>query len=58
MIRVGTKTLGLLVAGTIFGGVALSAGLGLWKTQGSKEPAAIRSGEFAGLPSPSDIRGS
>lgn len=58
MIRIGTKALGLLVAGTIFGGIALSAALGLWKTQGSKEPAAIRSGEFAGLPSPSDIRGS
>ncbi|MBL8967934.1 MAG: 4Fe-4S binding protein, partial [Spirochaetaceae bacterium] len=58
MIRIGTKALGLAVAATIFGGIALSAGLGLWKTQGSKDPAVIKSGEFAGLPSPSDIRGS
>ncbi len=58
MIRVNTRTLGVLVLGAVFGGIALSAGLGLWKTQNTKEPARIKTGEFAGMPSPGDIRGS
>jgi hypothetical protein len=32
--------------------------LGMWNTESSKQPALIKSGDFAGLPSPSDIRGS
>jgi len=42
----------------MFGGIGLSAALDLWKTTSTKEPAKIKTGEFAGLPSPSDIRGS
>lgn len=58
MIAIKTKTLGIVAVAVIFGGIAASAGLGLWKTTSSKEPAKIKSGEFSGMPSPSDIRGS
>lgn len=58
MITIKTKVLGIVAVAVIFGGIAASAGLGLWKTTSSKEPAKIKSGEFSGMPSPSDIRGS
>jgi hypothetical protein len=58
MIAIKTRTVGALTVAAIFGGIALSAALGLWKTTNTKEPIAIKSGEFAGMPNPSDIRGS
>lgn len=58
MIALKTRTLGILTVAIMLGGIALSAGLGLWKTTATKEPAKIRSGEFSGMPNPSDIRGS
>ena len=58
MIAIKTRVLGIASAAIVFGGIALSAALGLWKTTVSKEPARIESGEFAGMPNPSDIRGS
>jgi hypothetical protein len=36
----------------------LSVASGLWNTTSSKQPALIKSGEFAGLANPADIRGS
>jgi hypothetical protein len=42
----------------MFGGIALSSALNLWKTEGSKEPVKFSQGQFAGQPNPSDIRGS
>jgi hypothetical protein len=42
----------------IFGGIFLSQQLGWWKTSGSKTPATIKSGEYAGTADPMDIRGS
>jgi polyferredoxin len=42
----------------LFGGIGVSALIGVWKISSTKEPAAIRSGEFVGMPNPSDIRGS
>jgi hypothetical protein len=58
MIAIKTRTVGILTVAAIFGGIALSAALGLWRTTNAKEPVAIKSGEFAGMPNPSDIRGS
>lgn len=40
------------------GGILLASALGFWVTESTKEPAKIKTGEFAGMPNPSDIRGS
>lgn len=58
MIRVRTLPVAILVFVGVFGGVWLSVGLGYWRTTSSKEPVRISEGEFAGMPSPADIRGS
>jgi hypothetical protein len=58
MIAIKTRALGATVVAAVIGGIALSAALGLWKTANAKEPVKIKSGEFAGLPNPADIRGS
>lgn len=42
----------------IFGGIFASQQLGWWKTEGSKTPATINSGIYAGTADPADIRGS
>ncbi len=39
-------------------GIAGANLLGVWKTTNTKEPVKIKTGEFAGLPNPADIRGS
>ena len=39
-------------------GIAGANLLGVWKTTNTKEPVKIKTGEFAGLPDPADIRGS
>ena len=48
----------VIVVAVIFGGIAGSAALNLWRTMSNKMPARIASGEFAGQNNPSDIRGS
>ena len=53
-----TKTVGIVAVVVLLGGILLSMLIGLWNTESSKQPVLIREGEFAGLPSPSDIRGS
>ncbi len=58
MIKLRTAPLALLVLAGMFGGIGISAAFGLWKTENTKQPAKIREGDFAGMPSPSDIRGS
>lgn len=42
----------------IFGGVALTSLLGMWKTTNDKIPAKYKEGAFAGQNNPADIRGS
>jgi hypothetical protein len=49
---------GLIVLVVLFGGISISAAFNLWRTESSKIPARITSGEFAGRADPSDIRGS
>lgn len=39
-------------------GIAGANLLGVWKTMNTKEPVKIKTGEFAGVPNPADIRGS
>jgi len=58
MIRV--KSLPLAIGGVaiLLGGIFGARLLGYWKTESTKEPAKIKTGEFAGKPNPSDIRGS
>ena len=48
----------LAVALLVFGGIALTAALNLWRTESTKEPARYSSGELAGQYNPADIRGS
>lgn len=55
---VSTSKVGLLTVGILIAGILLSVALGLWNTTSSKQPALIKSGEFAGLANPADIRGS
>lgn len=49
---------GLLTVAILIGGILLSVAFGLWKTSSTKQPALIKSGSFAGMPNPADIRGS
>ncbi len=58
MIKLRTAPLALIVLAGMSGGIGISAAFGLWKTENTKQPAKIREGDFAGMPSPSDIRGS
>jgi polyferredoxin len=57
---VAINAVGLAIATVLvlFVGIRVSGMLGLWNVSSTKVPAAIRTGEFAGMPSPSDIRGS
>lgn len=50
--------LAIIVLVVFFGGIALSAAFNLWKTESTRTPAKIKSGEFTGKNDPSDIRGS
>lgn len=48
----------IFVVGIFIVGIAGANFLGLWKTTNTKEPVKIKTGEFAGMPNPADIRGS
>ncbi len=56
--QIFTKKLGIISVGILVGGIGISMLLGLWNVASSKQPALIKSGQFVGMPSPSDIRGS
>lgn len=58
MISIRRSILAVIIFVAIFGGIAISSTLGFWKTQSTKSPTKIKSGEFAGMPDPGDIRGS
>lgn len=58
MIKLKSPAFALIGTAALFLGIVVSAVLGFWNTESTKEPAKIREGEFAGMPSPSDIRGS
>ena len=52
------KKTSLFVLIVILGSIIVLTSLGLWKTESSKVPIKIETGEFAGMADPSDIRGS
>jgi len=57
-MKIKTQSLALVVLVFIFGTVAATSALDLWKTTTSKIPAKYTEGEFAGQYNPADIRGS
>lgn len=57
-MKMTIKALAFAVTGAFAIGIAGASLLGVWKTTSNKEPAKIAAGEYAGMPSPSDIRGS
>lgn len=58
MIKLKSPAFALIGTAALYLGIVVSAVLGYWNTESTKEPAKIRDGDFAGMPSPSDIRGS
>lgn len=57
-ITINAVGLAIATVLVLFVGIRVSAMIGVWNVSSTKIPASIRSGEFAGMPSPSDIRGS
>jgi hypothetical protein len=57
-MKLNQKSIAILVVVILFGGVFVSDALGLWKTESSKVPVKIQTGEFVGEADPADIRGS
>ena len=57
-MKIKSWPLAIIVLVVFFGGIALSAAFNLWKTESTRTPAKIKSGEFTGKNDPSDIRGS
>ncbi len=57
-MRIKSIHLAIIVLVMVFGSVALTSALGIWRTTNEKVPAAFKSGEFAGQYDPADIRGS
>ncbi|BEP28778.1 hypothetical protein [Helicovermis profundi] len=51
-------TVGLIIISVLFVGIFISKSMNLWQTESSKVPVSIKSGEFAGMSDPNDIRGS
>jgi len=58
MIRVKSGAMALIVVIVFVAGIGGTMAFNLWKTTTDKEPAAYKSGEFAGKANPADIRGS
>lgn len=57
-MKMKSYALGIITLAVLFGSVFLSDIMGYWKTESTKEPSEITTGEFAGEDNPADIRGS
>lgn len=57
-MKIKSHALPLVIIVILFGGIGVSKGLGLWKTESTKVPATITSGKAVGKYNPADIRGS
>lgn len=57
-MKLNSKIIGIILIVVLFGGIGITKALDLWHTETTKEPAKIKSGEFAGENDPADIRGS
>lgn len=58
MMQLNSKILAIIIIGIFILGIGGSMAFNLWHSESTKIPALIKKGEFAGLPNPSDIRGS
>lgn len=57
-MKITSKPMALIIFIVLFGGIAVTTGLGWWTTETSKVPATYQDGELAGQYNPADIRGS
>jgi len=57
-MKMTSKYMAIAVAAIFAAGIGGAKLQGYWVTKSTKQPASIKTGEFAGMPSPSDIRGS
>lgn len=57
-MKVKSLQIALVILAAVFGGIGLSAGLGLWETTNDKVPAKYTEGTAAGQYNPADIKGS
>lgn len=57
-MKLGSKTLAVILFVILFGGIAFTTAMGWWQTESTKEPAKFTSGDAAGQYNPADIRGS
>ncbi|WBW99566.1 hypothetical protein [Oceanirhabdus sp. W0125-5] len=57
-MKLNSKAIGVILILIIFGGIGISKGLNVWKTESTKVPVVFKEGEFAGEYNPADIRGS
>ncbi|MDP2790904.1 MAG: hypothetical protein Q8O15_04000 [Rectinemataceae bacterium] len=57
-MKLNIKTMAIIVVAAFIVGIGGATIAGLWKTTSTKQPVTIKAGEFAGMPNPSDIRGS
>lgn len=57
-MKIKSYVLPIVIFAILFGGIGLTKALGLFKTESSKVPATIKSGEASGKYNPADIRGS
>jgi len=57
-MKLSSKIIAPVVVVMIFGGIAISAAVGHWKTESDKVPITYKEGEFEGQYNPADIRGS
>lgn len=57
-MKIKSLTLAIVLLVFVFGGVFISDAAGIYKTESSKIPGVIKSGEFIGEKNPEDIKGS
>lgn len=57
-MRIKSLQLTIIILILIFGSVAVTSALGIWKTTNDKVPMTYKEGTFAGQYNPADIRGS
>lgn len=57
-MKIKSKNFAAILLIFIFGSIAVTSVMGLWKTTNDKVPAKYKNGEFAGRYDPADIRGS
>ncbi len=57
-MKITIKSMAIIVAAAFALGIGGASLLGFWHTTSTKQPITIKEGDFAGMPSPTDIRGS